>query len=192
MPSPLQPNDDELLGRIRGGDRGAVAEFIRGHEPLIRRRFRHKLGAALRRVVDSEDLVSTLSRRLDAYVAMGRLTATTQEQLWALVLKIAENSVFDKLRDLQRSPVPDRVPVDEVGRGTIPGRYGELAGELRTGRTVEDILRLIPEADRPIAIGWLRDLDFKTIAHQLGTSPEAVRQRWHRIKLELRDRLKSE
>src|SRR3954470_23531408 len=104
MGSPLQTAEEELLGRIRGGDREAIAEFIRGHEPLIRRRFRHKLGAALRRVVDSEELVSTLSRRLDAYMATGHLTATTQPQLWALVMKVAERSVFDKLRELQRSP----------------------------------------------------------------------------------------
>jgi RNA polymerase sigma factor (sigma-70 family) len=186
MGMPLQPGDDELLGRIRDGDRGAVAEFIRGHEPLIRRRFRHKLGAALRRVVDSEDLVSTLSRRLDAYMAMGRLSATTQEQLWALVQRIAERSIVDKLRELQRSP---RSGAGDPGIERVASAgCGEL-GLQSAGKDAEDILRLVPESDRDIARAWLQGLDSKAIAQHVGMSPEAVRQRWHRIKIELRSRL---
>jgi RNA polymerase sigma factor (sigma-70 family) len=188
MGSPLQTADEELLGRIRAGDREAVAEFIRGHEPLIRRRFRHKLGAALRRVVDSEEMVSTLSRRLDAYMAMGRLSATTQEQLWALVSRIAERSVFDKLRQLQRSPPPAPPSEETVDEQIALDRRDELAMNLHTGKSVDEILRLIPEQDREIAAGWVRGLDFRTIGQQAGMSPEAVRQRWHRIKLELRTR----
>src|SRR5947209_7736671 len=97
MPAVMDP-DELLMIRIRSGDRTAAAEFIRENEPLIRRRFRHKLGAALRRVMDSEDLFSTLARRLDAYVVAGRLTGATQDQLWAVVLRIVENSMVDKLR----------------------------------------------------------------------------------------------
>jgi RNA polymerase sigma factor (sigma-70 family) len=187
MGSPLQTADDELLGRIRGGDREAVAEFIRGHEPLIRRRFRHKMGAALRRVVDSEDLVSTLSRRLDAYMAMGRLSATTPDQLWALVLRIAERSIFDKLRELQRSPGPGGGVVAETVAS--PERLGELVDEPGGEWTAEDIMGLIPVGDREIARGWLKGLDYRSIGEQVGMSADRVRQRWHRIKLDLRSQM---
>src|SRR5688572_28295557 len=81
---PLELSPDSQLGRIRGGDREAAAEFVRLNEALLRRRYRHKLGSALRRIVDSEDLVSTVSRRLDAYVLSGRVRAVTLQQLWAL------------------------------------------------------------------------------------------------------------
>src|SRR4051812_10513421 len=187
MASPLQTADEELLGRIRAGDRSAVAEFIRGHEPLIRRRFRHKLGAVLRRGVGSEDLVSTLSRRLDAYMAMGRLSATTQDQLWALVLRVAERSIMDKLRDLQRSPGPGPVGATEVV--VSRERLEELALEARTGWNPEEIMQLIPVQDREIARGWLKGLDSKVIGDQVGMSADAVRQKWLRIKRGVRERM---
>jgi len=187
MASPLQTADEELLGRIRARDREAIAEFIRNHEPLIRRRFRHKMGAALRRVVDSEDLVSTLSRRLDAYMAMGHLSATTQDQLWALVLRVAERSIVDKLRELQRSPGPGGGLFLETAAS--PERLGELVAAAGSGWTAEDIMRLIPECDREIARGWLKGLDYRSIGAPLGMSADTVRQRWHRIKLELRKRM---
>jgi DNA-directed RNA polymerase specialized sigma24 family protein len=104
-------------------------------------------------------------------------------------MRIAERSVFDKLRELQRSP--SMAPRRESGGELHEARSAELASELGCGPEINDILRMVPEADRAIASGWLRDLDFRTIGDLVGMSPEAVRQRWHRIKLELRSRLKS-
>src|SRR5690606_30935513 len=90
-----------LLERMRRGDRDAAAEFLVGYGPLIRRRIRGKLGAAMRRLFDSQEILSTVGRRLDAFVNAGRLEATTTPQLWGLVIRIAENALIEKARVVQ-------------------------------------------------------------------------------------------
>jgi DNA-binding NarL/FixJ family response regulator len=179
--------DDRLLERIRGGDRNAAAMFLAANEPLLRRRFRHKLGAALRRLVDSEELVSTMARRLDAYVVSGRLSAATLEELWALVLQIGKHSVADKLKLLQRLRNAERE--DGPVAAALQHRL-EDTGEARFEERVEEILRLIgSDVDREITRLWLCGVELRVIAADLGMTPEAVRKRWQRIKLDLRERL---
>jgi DNA-directed RNA polymerase specialized sigma24 family protein len=178
-----------LLARIRVGDRRAAAEFLEMNEPLIRRRFRHKLGAALRRLVDSEELLSTLRRRLDAYVAAGRLAAATPQELWALVQRIGEHSVADKLRVLRR--LRDAEREDGPVASALYERLEDSDGNApRFERNVEDILGLITsEVDREIVRLWMCGLEHRVIAHDLGMTTEAVRKRWQRVKIELRSRL---
>lgn len=187
--TPAQAVEDRLLERMRGGDREAAAEFLTANEPLLRRRFRHKLGAAVRRLVDSEELLSTMRRRLDAYVATGRLAAATQGELWALILRIGEHSVADKLRVLRRLQNAEREdgPIASALQERLSGS-GESGVEFE--RSVEEILELIGgEVDREIARLWVCGLELRAIADELGLTPEAVRKRWQRTKLALRQRL---
>ena len=86
---------EELVRRMRSGDRDAAAEFISRYDSRIRRRIRGKLGPAMRRLFDSQDIVSTLGRRLDLYVRSGRLEAVSGDQLWSLIMKMAEHGVID-------------------------------------------------------------------------------------------------
>ena len=92
---------EALLGRMRGGDRDAAAEFVRRYGDLIRLRVREKLGASLRRVLDSEDVLSTVARRLDGIVHDGRLRAGTQAELWSLVTAIANHAVCENVRGVR-------------------------------------------------------------------------------------------
>src|SRR5262245_43990251 len=71
----------ELLARMRAGDRQAAAVFITRYESKIRRRVRGKLSLSMRRIFDSQDIVSTLGRRLDLYVRSGKLEAQSEQQL---------------------------------------------------------------------------------------------------------------
>src|ERR1051325_8138362 len=64
-----------LLERMKRGDRVAAAEFIADNASRIRRRFRGKLGPDVRRLFDSQDLVSTVSRRLDTIIMRHSLAA---------------------------------------------------------------------------------------------------------------------
>jgi RNA polymerase sigma factor (sigma-70 family) len=176
---------DSLLDRIRGGDREAAAEFVRLNEALLRRRYRHKLGSALRRLVDSEDLVSTVSRRLDAYVLSGRVRAVTLQQLWALIQRIIENTLADKARLLARLR---RAEAEDAQLAAAIAARVEPRADLHAG--LEQLLELVDNPlDREVVHLWLSGLQLKLIAEQLGMTEENARKRWQRIKTRLRERL---
>src|SRR5689334_16822079 len=84
-----------LLTRMRAGDRNAAAQFMDRFGSRIRRRVRGRLRPAMRRLFDSQEIISTLARRLDLFVRGGQLNAETEGQLWTLVFKMAENAVID-------------------------------------------------------------------------------------------------
>jgi len=188
MSYPQSPSD-ALVARIQNGDRSAAAEFVRANESLLRRRYRSKVGSALRRITDSEDLVSTLSRRLDAYVLSGKLRVVTPEQLWALMHTIMQRSLADKgrlLQRLRRAEAEDRELARAVGEWVEHDR--DVAPEPE--RSVEGMLELLDDPiDREITALWLHDVQLKMIAEQLGMSEEGVRKRWQRIRTSLRLRL---
>ena len=84
--APQVINDDvveSLLHRMRAGDRHAAAEFVTKYGPRIRRRVRARMNPSMRRIFDSEELLSTMARRLDQFVHEGRMTAENQARLSA-------------------------------------------------------------------------------------------------------------
>jgi RNA polymerase sigma factor (sigma-70 family) len=174
---------DELLRRIGAGDRDAAAEFVRSHEALIRRRMRHKLGSALRRTVDSEDLVSTLSRRLHVYMENTRVEARSPEQLMGLLMTIAQRSINDKLRALRRA---ERETDPEARLLALVRQHDQNARETSPIGLDDALRRLESETDREITRMWLGGMDHAEIAVALGISHPAVRKRWERIKTKLR------
>src|SRR5262245_42454435 len=89
-----------LLERMRAGDRDAAAEFVARFAPNIRRRIRGKMNPAMRRLFDSQEILSTLVRRLDEFVGAGQLNAESIPQLWSLLFRIADNSLIEKARVL--------------------------------------------------------------------------------------------
>jgi DNA-directed RNA polymerase specialized sigma24 family protein len=178
---------DGLLARIRAGEREAAAEFVRRHEALLRRRYRHKVGTALRRLVDSEDMVSTLSRRLDAYMASGKLQEVTLEQLWSLIYRIVEHALADKGRLARRLQIVEGE--DRPFAAALETRLEGSAAEGELGRiigTIDD------PVDREILQMWLAGAQHKVIAANLGISHVAVRKRWQRTKTALREQLEAD
>ena len=63
------PSAAALLARMREGDRSACGEFMLHYGDLLRLRIRDKLSSNLRLVLDSEDVLSTVTRRLDVIVS---------------------------------------------------------------------------------------------------------------------------
>src|SRR5690606_17681716 len=95
-------SDAELVALIgKGGSpaRQAAAEFLVRHQSLIRRRLRRKLTVSARRLFDSEDLFSTVARRIDQEVERDRLDVASEHELWSLIRKIGENCITDRIRD---------------------------------------------------------------------------------------------
>lgn len=175
------------LNRIRTGDRTAAAQFLTQNEALIRRRYRQKMGRAMRRLCDSQELVSTIARRFDKMVSSGQVRALSEGQLWALIFSIGDHALADKariLRHLERVEGPDsdvarewRIRFARAERTAPDGMEAELDSMLRS---------LEQPIDRQILTMWLMGMEFQLIATELSMEQAAVRKRWERVRSRLR------
>jgi RNA polymerase sigma factor (sigma-70 family) len=177
----------EVLARIRGGDRHAAAAFVMENQDFIRRRYRQRLGLRLRRLIDSQDLVSTIARRLDACVLGKGVVAKDEAQLWALIFRIGDNALIDRRRVLARLEQVEG-PDSEIAREwRCRMARAERARPDGALMEVDRMLRLLAsEVDRQILSLWLAGLEHNQIAEELGLSPTNVRQHWARICARLR------
>lgn len=194
--SAAAPSSGEVLGllsRMRAGDREAAAEFITRFGSRVRRRIRGKLSQPMRRLFDSQELMSTLARRLDAFVRSGQLEAATEGQLWSLLFRMAENAVIDKARVFRRLQA-----VEGEDGPLAAGLLRELERASRAGPEecdleIERTFRALPDAmDRAILALWLTGSPHTVTAECVGLSAAAVRQRWVSIRERLRASLAGE
>lgn len=175
----------DLLARMRAGDRHAAAEFIRVYGSRIQRRVRPKLGVSVRRLFDSQDIVSTVARRLDAYVAGGKLRAENESQLWAFVFRLTSRAVMDKVwltERLRRAESED----GPLATGWLR-RIERISDDAHIDFDMEDAFAALPdEIDRQILALWLHDTPSADMAAALGMPAGTVRWRWSRIRETLR------
>jgi DNA-directed RNA polymerase specialized sigma24 family protein len=183
----------ELLARMRDGDRRAAALFVTRYESRIRRRIRGKLNPAMRRIFDSQEILSTLGRRLDQYVQSGRVEASNEGELWALVFRMAEHAIIDKARVFRRL----REVEDEDGpvAQELARRLRQASRERPSGAEIEigNALDLFDNRiDRQILYLWLVGTGHNAIAEHVEMTPAAVRKRWQRIRAALQRRFAAE
>lgn len=178
---------------MRRGDRDAAAAFMERFASRIRRRVRGKLSPTVRRLFDSLDVMSSISRRLDLYVRSGQVEAANEAQLWALVQTIANRTVIDKarvFRRLQRVEGDDSALAHEIaGRMREADRASRDGAEEFIDRAVS---MLDDDVDRLILTYWLTETPFAVIAEIVSMTPAAVRKRWERIRATLASRLSGE
>ncbi len=183
----------ELLERMRAGDRAAAAEFMTRYGPMIRRRIRGKLRPSMRRLFDSQEILSTVVRRLDRFVSEGKLSASNERQLWGLVLTMAEHAVLDKARIFRRLREVEgedggvaRMLATRLRQAERPGGDGLEIGIARVLDLLDD------GVDRQILQLWLLAKSLNVIARDVALSPAAVRKRWQSIRTRLQRSLGAE
>ncbi len=174
-----------LLDRMRTGDRKAAAEFLDRFAPRIRRRVRGRLRPAMRRLFDSQEILSTLARRLDLFVLGGKLTATSEAQLWSLVFTMAQNAVVDKARLFGRLRAAENS--DDFAR--LLDQRLENAEQVNEDGAAVELERIFTaledRTDREILSLWLHDTPHHMTAQLVGLKPAAVRKRWETIRRRL-------
>ncbi len=181
-----------VLLKIQDGDRNAAAHFISSNAPLIRRRFRHKLGRAMRRVFDSQELISTVSRRLDRLVRQGMVRAVNERQLWSLVFDIAEHAVIDKSRTMQRLEKVEAQdsPFAMMLRSCLLKE--DDASHDSNGVELGDLFESLGDpVDREILAMWLNGTSHLVTSQLLDIPHATVRKRWERIKDKCRSRIEA-
>ena len=166
-----------------------VAKYLVEHRDRIRAVARRKLTAKTRSVFDSEDVLSSVLRRMDTIVSAGKLCPRSEAELWSLVDTITQNNAINRTRLIERA----REFLEEEGPYA-----NELLARLNKYETDDEATLLVyrmmgclkGEEDRRIFSLHLRGAAHKAIAALLNISEDASKQRWMRVRVELHARFK--
>ncbi|UCD74920.1 MAG: hypothetical protein JSV91_14175 [Phycisphaerales bacterium] len=173
---------------MRSGDREAAATFVMKYASRIRRRIRGKLSPSMRRIFDSQDILSTVGRRLDRFVQNGQMDAASEGQLWSLMLTIANNAVVEKSRQFRRLRRFEEADSDLARELSNRLRRSERGTSAGTSVEVERAMNLFDDSiDRQILSLWLKNTRHCDIAQRIDLAPTAVRKRWQKITTRLRE-----
>ncbi len=148
------------------------------------------LGPRLRRVLDSEDVLSTVTRRLDHLVRDRAIRAGSNAELWSLVAAIANHAVAENARTERRERSTLESASAHAARDATSRPQAAHADE--DDSALADIVgSLQDETDRRILWSRLHDHPHEQIAEELGSTASAVRMRWSRIRRLLRKAIRS-
>jgi DNA-directed RNA polymerase specialized sigma24 family protein len=171
-------------GRDPEAQRRAIADFVLEHQTTIRAIARKKLTQAARGVFDSEEVLSSVLRRLDAMAQRGGLLPRSHGELWALVTTITHNTAVSKTRliEFMRS----RLTEDGPYAYELVRRLNACADDDEATLLVYRMMSCLPDAtDRQILSLKHRGATHAAAASLLGTTEDAMRHRWMRIRREL-------
>jgi len=164
--------------------REAIAAWAMQHQRQIRTLARSRLTSHTRSVFDSEDVFSSVVRRLDGLARDGTLRPNSEAELWALARQIALNTAISKTRLIERSRrllTEDGPLAYEIER-RVSACVGDDDAALLVHRMYE---ALENSADRQIFGLLLRGASHRAVSQLLGISVDASRQRWMAIRRRL-------
>jgi RNA polymerase sigma factor (sigma-70 family) len=176
-----------LLQRARCGEHAAVRELLERNLDWLRDRVRRRLSAALRRELDSGDLVQDVVVSLLARPEA--IPLEDEEHFRALLVRIVDADVYDRLRwqgrerrNRQRErPLPadgstsTAAPIDSVTRPSQHVERDDRAAWIRAA-----MLRLDPTEQRLLQLRIWQQQPFAAIGAELGIAEDAARMRVNR------------
>ncbi len=175
------PTDEELVAAAKAGDRRAIEDLLRRHQPRIYAVCRRMAGN------DADALDATQEALVAIVRGLPRFDGRACFSTWAY--RVATNACLDELRRRRRRPVvglPERDgealevadhrpgPADQVAdRSEVDAALAELAPEFRAAVVLRDLCQL----------------DYAEIAEVLEIPPGTVRSRIARGRAQLADHL---
>ena len=179
-----ETTDEELVGKVRGGDRDAFAVLVERYK----RGIANFIGAGVRSPADVADL--TQETFLRAYAHLGTFNPDLGRfSTW--VYHIARNVVRTFLSRSQRRPTAAELGEDRTLENSLPDPSAEadpIGGVLRSEAEseVRAALADLPERTRTVlALRYYDNMDYQTIATTMGLSLGNVKTLIHRGKLAL-------
>ena len=169
----------DLVQRIRAGDRAAWDElYARYHDQLLLA-VRMRLGAGLRRHVESEDIFQSVA--LEAFQALGRFEYRGTGSLERFLRTLVVNKIRDRAdlfaaekRGGAHAPRPLEESIPAPGE---PLGYHDAERYERLERALN---ALAPDERQLIVLRKLEGLSSQEVAAQLGCSDEATRKAFSR------------
>jgi hypothetical protein len=109
--------------------RDEVAAIVLQNSKLLRSRIRHKLQAAARPLVDTDEAFSNFLERMDHLAAQGRVRVEQAPRLLAFLKRVAERTAADRVRSALRARAAERRRGEGPGCGTKEHQRPEEEGE---------------------------------------------------------------
>jgi RNA polymerase sigma-70 factor, ECF subfamily len=183
-------NDDALINRVRSGESQALAEFLVARQPQLMAFIDRRLGAALRRKIEPDDLYQELSA--EALRSLGDVDLA-QRDPFSWLCQVAERRIIDAHRKFfgsQKRDAAREVSLNAAGSGSTsssrPGLINLLMASMTSAsqafsRDQKQIrmltaLEQLPEEHREaLRLRYLEGMPSKQIADKLGKSDGAIR-----------------
>ena len=159
--------DGELVGRVLGGDRGAYAQLIEGHQQRL---FSHAF-----RMTGDSDVAADLVQ--DAFIkGFSRLKSCNDPNLFgAWVFRILRNRTLDYLKNRRRSEVPLEKGAYSMASDEDPSERVE-ASEIAVA--IEGALATLPDTQREAFIlKHVEDQSYEEMSDELEVSVSALKMR---------------
>jgi len=162
--------DDDLVRRVRRGERRALEQLLHRHTDRVH--------AICRRIVGHpEDALDATQEALVA-IARGIDRFDDRSQLSTWIHRVATNAALDEVRRKVRRPLP----VEEVPAVARDGRTAAVDARLDVDAA---LATLAPEFRAAVVLRDLCDLDYAEIAEILDVPPGTVRSRIARGRAQL-------
>lgn len=174
----MADDDAGLVEAARAGDRDALDQLLRAHQPTVY--------AICRRIVGNDtDAFDAMQDSLIAIVrGLERFDGRSKFSTWTY--RIATNSCLDEIRRRHRRPIPG-LPEGDRMTDSQPGRVDEqVAAQIDVDAALQ---RIAPEFRVAVVLRDLCSLDYAEIAEVLDIPPGTVRSRIARGRAALADQI---
>jgi RNA polymerase sigma-70 factor, ECF subfamily len=176
-------SDEEVVRRVRAGDRGLFE--------VLMRRYNQRVYRAVRSILRDEREVEDAIQQawLAAYAHLDQFAGASSFSTW--LTRIALNEGLARLRQRARLTTVPEVPEEEIhDMRTSPVDPEGRAADRELARMIEEAVDVLPDLYRSVFM--LREVEGLSTAEAaacLGVSEEVVKVRLHRARLTLRDAL---
>jgi RNA polymerase sigma-70 factor (ECF subfamily) len=182
----MDDSDQPLIDRIRAHDEQALAEYLTVRRPQLNAFIERRLGTALRRKIEPDDVFQETSA--EAVRSLPELDLS-QRDVFGWLCQVAERRIIDAHRryiaSQKRSAareVPLQAPTDTSRGGLVDLLVASMTTASQAFSRNEKELRLLgaldqlsPEQREVLRLRYVEGRPSKEIAEQIGKSDGAVR-----------------
>lgn len=185
---PAGPEDQELVGRVKGGDVSAFELLMRRHNQRLYRVVRSVLGAGS----EAEDAMQ--ETYFSAFTHLGQFQGRAKFSTW--LLKIGINEALGRVRRQGRVVALEDLPEDKRAMRepdeAVPTPE-QHASNRQMGAIVEAALDRLPLEYRQVfVLRMVESLDTAETAAVLGLTEDNVKQRLHRARAMLQGHIETQ
>jgi RNA polymerase sigma-70 factor (ECF subfamily) len=179
---PLKPSDDEIIERVRHGDRDSFE--------LVMRRYNQRIYRTVRAILKEEDETIDVMQEayVSAYTHLADFSGRARFSTW--LTRIAVHEALGRLRKRKRlEPLDDTDSEDTLMVSPVTGPENSASdSELRV--LLEEAVDALPEAFRTtFVLRSVEQLSVAETAEVLGIPEETVKTRHHRARERLQHAL---